>query len=300
MRRTLDLLVAEKEFDAVYVHLFRMAQYVTDHRGIYRIADLTDVISQEIALSLPYRTAIWRMIYRLEMPRIRRCEVETANTCEETWLISARDREELRGRSGSSNIQVVPNGVEFDVFRPEPAARREKHVLFVGHLGVPHNVDAVQFLVDDIFPRVWQRMPECTLEIAGAGAGRRVLGLHRPPSVTVSGFVDDLNGALNRASVFVAPLRFSAGIQNKVLEAMAAGLPVITTRRVADGLEARDGSEVLVANEPDAIAEATVSLLRDPDIRARMGRAAAEFVRNRYQWDHLLKRCRYIDEELLR
>ena len=113
--------------------------------------------------------------------------------------------------------------------------------------------------------------------------------------MTVPGFVPDLNASLNEAAVFVAPLRFAAGVQNKVLEAMSAARPVVTTPIVASGLGAQPGQDLLVADEPGAMAGQIVSLLQDGELRARIGRAGEEFVRSNYSWEHVTARMKEIE-----
>jgi glycosyltransferase involved in cell wall biosynthesis len=110
--------------------------------------------------------------------------------------------------------------------------------------------------------------------------------------------VSDLNAALNDAAIFVAPLRFAAGIQNKVLEAMAAGLPVVTTSYVNQGLEAEPGRHLIVADEPAALAEAVVGLLRDPAARRRLGDAGRHFVLQHYRWEDVLDRMAAVERQL--
>jgi glycosyltransferase involved in cell wall biosynthesis len=113
----------------------------------------------------------------------------------------------------------------------------------------------------------------------------------------VTGFVDDLNAHLNRAAVFVAPLRFSAGVQNKVLEAMAASRPVVTTSTTNRGLGAEPGRDLVVADDASTIAAAVVSLLRDPERGRALGQAARRFVQTNYSWHHALKRMNAIERD---
>jgi sugar transferase (PEP-CTERM/EpsH1 system associated) len=298
MRRLIDQVLAEKPYDLVYVHLFRMAPYAAGLSNLYRVIDLTDVISQEVIRSLPYRSPVWRLIYKLERPRIERYERWVARTFEESWLISEADHQVLTAACPGVNVRVVPNGVETSRFYPTGQPPEPNSLVFVGHLGVFHNVDAAVTLVEQILPRVRQRIPDCRLEIVGAEPSPRVQKLSQEPGVTVTGFVPDLNEYLNRAAVFVAPLRFAAGVQNKVLEAMAAGRPVVTSSVVNAGLGAQPGRDLFVADEVDAIVDGVVQLLQDERLRAQVGRAGLEFVLQKYNWDHVAKRVKEIERIL--
>jgi sugar transferase (PEP-CTERM/EpsH1 system associated) len=298
MRRLVDGMVHTSGFKAAYVHLFRMAPYVAHHRQLYRIVDLTDVISKEIDLSLPYRDPASRAVYRLERGRIGRYERWVAESFEETWLISDADRQALARACPQANIRVVPNGVDLEQFRPTGQACCPDSLIFVGHLRVLHNIDAATHLARDILPLVQKEVPACTLEIVGADPAPQIQKLGQSPDITVTGFVPDLNYYLNRAAVFVAPLRFAAGIQNKVLEAMAAGRPVVTTSLVSDGVGTQPGKELLVADDAQATASQIVTLLTNAPLREQIGRAGRQFVEQRYSWSHAVRRMRIIEESL--
>jgi sugar transferase (PEP-CTERM/EpsH1 system associated) len=298
MRRLLDELTATITFDAAYVHLFRMAPYIVDHPELYRIVDLTDVISKEIDLSLPYRGFLSRLIYRLEKPRIARYERWVARTFEETWLISKADQQLLALNCPGANIHVVSNGVDLDQFHPTGQAPQPNCLIFVGHLRVFHNIDAAIHLVRDLLPLVRQQVPDCTLQLVGADPDPLVKQLGRDPAVTVTGFVPDLNEYLNRSALFVAPLRFAAGIQNKALEAMASGRPVVTTSLINQGLGARPDHDILIADDTETMAQQIVTLLRDEGLREQIGQQGRQFVERHYTWNHVMERVRVIEETL--
>jgi glycosyltransferase involved in cell wall biosynthesis len=298
MRRLIEATLASRPFDAAYIHLFRMAPYLAHRTDLYRIVDLTDVVSEEVRGSLPYQGPIWRSIYSLERPRIERCERWVANTFEETWLISEADRRALATACPSANIHVVTNGVDTSRIHPTGQRPEPNSLVFVGHLRVFHNVDAVMHLVRDVLPLVRQQIPDCTLRIVGADpcASVRRLGNHQ--AVSVSGFEPDLNDVLNRAAVFVAPLRFAAGVQNKVLEAMASARPVVTSGPVNAGLGARPDRQLLVADGAEATAGKIVKLLRDERLRTKIGEEARRFVESAFSWDHVARRAGEIQREL--
>ncbi len=297
MQQMVDNELAHHSFDAVYVHLFRMAPYVQYKQNLYRIVDLTDVISAEIAASLPFRSPLSRLIYRLEQPRIADYECRVAGWAEETWLVSDRDRSELAKDVPTANLYVVPNGIDFNRFYLMPGRANDPRLIFVGHLDVFHNIDAAHFLVDELFPLVRQKIADCTLDIVGPGTGFQLTGDKKEQGIRVRGFVPDLNQALNEAAVFIAPLRFSAGVQNKVLEAMAAGLPAVTTKNVSEGLAARPGQDLLVGESTSELADAIVWLLENEQHRRQLGQAGQLFVRQRFSWQAAVERLRQIERE---
>ena len=298
MQRLVDGLLSRRTYDAAYVHLFRMAPYVVGKLDLYRIVDLTDMISSEIAASLPYRPPVSRMIYRLEQPRIASYERRVVGWAEETWLISERDRSKMAESQPAANLQVVPNGVDLARFYPLEQESPEKRLLFVGHLDVFHNIDAASFLLNELYPRVRNRIPQCTLDIVGPGTGLQLSGQEPGQGVRLRGFVPDLNQALNLAAVFVAPLRFSAGVQNKVLEAMAAAVPVVTTSNVIDGLGAKPGEDVMIGDGADELVAKIVALLEDEKLRRRVGQAGRSFVEKRFSWQVAVERLDQIEHLL--
>jgi sugar transferase (PEP-CTERM/EpsH1 system associated) len=296
MQHLVDQKLSEVDFDAAYIHLFRMAPYLAHSTRLYRIVDLTDVISREIERSLSYRSIVSRLIYTIEKPRIQRYERFVANTFEEVWLISEADRQALATICPSANIQVVTNGIDTDRFYPTGIPILPNSLIFTGHMGVAHNVDAATQLAQHVLPLIQKEIPDCTLQIIGAEPLPIIQKLALNPTITVTGYVPDLNDYLNRAALFVAPLRFAAGVQNKVLEAMATARPVITTSIVNEGLGAIPGKEIIIADTSQELAEQVVILLRDQALASNIGQNGMNYVRQKYSWNMVLERVNSLRE----
>lgn len=171
-------------------------------------------------------------------------------------------------------------------------------MIFVGHMGVFHNIDAAEYLVRDILPLIHHHIPAARLNLVGAEPAIEVQRLGAQASVRVLGHVTDLNAELNNAAIFAAPLRFAAGVQNKVLEAMAVGLPVVTTTYVNKGLQAENGRHLLIADDAATFAEMVIRLLGDANLRHKIGRAAREFVVQHYRWEDVLARMNEIEQRI--
>ncbi len=295
MARQIQEVVQTSQIDMAYIHLFRMAPYLANHPEIYRVVDLTDVISREVRRSLPFRGGLSRLVYTLEGPRIVRYERQIAREFDETWLISRADAEVLSKACPDANIQTVTNGVDTARFYPLSAAPDPDQLIFVGHMGVFHNIDAATHLAENILPLIRHRRPNCQLAIVGADPVPQIKQLEMIPGVTVTGFVPDLNEKLNQAAVFAAPLRFAAGVQNKVLEAMATGTPVVTTPLVNEGVGAQAGRDILLADDPAAFTEHVVGLLESPDRARQVGGAGREFVVQKFNWEKVGRRVHEIE-----
>ena len=296
MAGAVSALLESQRFDLIYVHLFRMAQYVPAGRAEYTLLDLTDVISREIEMSLAYRGGLNKLIYSIELPRVRRFEASVARSFKECWVVSEMEARALRELCPSANVRVVPNGVDIEKLKPaEP--RPGNIVSFVGHLGVPHNVDAVLHFYNVIFPYVLKECPECRFQVIGPSAHRSLLFLKRDKRVLMPGFVEDLSAVLSSSSVFVAPLRYCAGLQNKVLEAMAAGVPVVATPCVNEGLGAKVDDEILLASDARDFAEKVTLVLKNTSLGSRISANARRFVEQRFSWQHATMRIAALGAE---
>ena len=147
------------------------------------------------------------------------------------------------------------------------------------------NVKAVTWFVEQCLPRIRRELPHASLVIAGSNPARAVRALEEPGGVRVTGFVGSMPATLNEASVAIAPMRSGSGIQNKILEAMACGLPVVATSIGLGSIAARRGSEIVVADAEDDFADAVVTLLRSPDRAQEVGRRARAFVLANHSWE---------------
>jgi glycosyltransferase involved in cell wall biosynthesis len=184
---------------------------------------------------------------------------------------------------------VLRNGVDLEHYRPAPEQAEPGHLVFTGVMDYFPNIDGCVHFVREVLPRVRSEFPDARFTIVGSRPTPEVLRLAETPGVTVTGFVDDTRDWLRRAAVSVAPLRIARGIQNKVLEAMAMGLPVVGTTPATQGVEANAGRDLVVADEPAEQAHAVRALLRDPERARRMGAAARSFVETTYDWEVVLR-----------
>lgn len=298
MERKVSSALRREQFDVMVVHLFRMAPFALaalratagrPHPAPVTALDLTDAISTELALSLPRRPLLLRPAYVWECSKVRRYEALAATAFDEVWTISESDRKAILDVAAGANVAVVPNGVDESLFARTPGGTGST-ALFVGNFDVPHNIDAARHLARDIMPLVRAAEPGAVLRLVGHGRLERLRLGGRDQGVETRGFVPRLSDAYAGAAVFVAPLRFAAGVQNKVIEAMASGLPVVTTSLVNRGLGATDGDEIVVRNEPSAFADAVAGLLRDREGARRLGERGRAFVRVRFTWNAVVDR----------
>jgi sugar transferase (PEP-CTERM/EpsH1 system associated) len=198
-----------------------------------------------------------------------------------------RDFEEL---IPGASVSCVSNGVDLDFFAPLASPKEEQSLVFSGVMDYFPNVSGVTWFCHEVLPRIRQEVPGVKFTICGSKPNAAVQELGRLPGVTVTGRVPDVRPYLARASVGVVPLHVARGIQNKLLEAMAMGLPTVATSAVFHGVEAEQNAHLLVADTAADFSAAVVRLLTDAGLRARLGHAARAWVEANYRWEVQLSR----------
>jgi sugar transferase (PEP-CTERM/EpsH1 system associated) len=276
---------AERPFDLVYVSSSSMAPYARHGGGAPVIVDFVDIDSdkwRQYARTLPLHRS-W--LYRLEARRLQVEEVRAARRAVRSLVVTRAEAELLMGLAPGADIAVVRNGVDLDYFRPAPGEPAAAPVIvFTGAMDYLPNADAALYFAERIFPRVREAAPAARFVIVGKKPTSAVRRLADRPGVVVTGTVADVRPYLRQAAVAVAPLRIARGVQNKVLEAMATGVPVVATSVAHRGLDAVPGCHLLVEDEPARFAEAVIWLLATPVHRAILGAAARRFVEQHHSW----------------
>jgi glycosyltransferase involved in cell wall biosynthesis len=205
-------------------------------------------------------------------------------------LISEVDAAHLRSLNPRYPLSVITSGVDHEYFTPPDAPATDPTLIFFGNLAYPPNADAVRFLVESIFPLVRDKVPGAKLLVVGPTPPP---GLHGE-GVEVMGRVPDLRPYLARSQVFICPLRFGAGIKNKMLEAMAMARPIVASPLSCDGFEVVPGHHVLLGTTAAELADAAIRVLQDADLRQRMGAANRALVEAKYAWERAANAYRHV------
>jgi sugar transferase (PEP-CTERM/EpsH1 system associated) len=285
MRQKLDELLRIHTYDAVHVQHLRMSPYLFQHKEVPRILDLPDAFSLywERRKSIP-RGMLARVVESMEQKRLLRYE-PILESYDISLVCSPEDQTYLKQAHHISNIRLLPNGVDLDIFSPRRHDYSHNHtLLFTGNMDYAPNVDAVAYFVREILPAVHARYPQVRFVIAGQRPVKKVLALAND-QVQVTGFMPSLAEAYNDASVVVAPLRFGAGTQNKVLEAMAMGVPVVCSSIGFNGLGIQSGEGAIMAADKQAFIDAVLGLLASEAQRRSVGTQGIEVVQAHFSWD---------------
>jgi sugar transferase (PEP-CTERM/EpsH1 system associated) len=304
MQRKVNQLLAEEHFELIHAQLFRMGQYVTEAQGPAKVLDLCD----SLALNLNRRANLDRIpkrfLVRLEEKRVRRYEIDIMKSFDSGTVVAHFDRDYLLKQDNSLNLSIVPMGVDLRYFRPSlktdaqssasPIAESSPLLLFTGTMNYFPNADAAAYFCNEIFPHVREQHPKARFYIVGNHPSEQVRRLEAQDGVVVTGYVPDVRPYFEEASVFVAPLRAGSGIQTKNLEAMAMGVPVVTTSVGAMGLEADVGKELLVADTPLAFAEQVTHLLDNEHLRENIAQTARTRVETDYSWEAIGERLKRV------
>jgi sugar transferase (PEP-CTERM/EpsH1 system associated) len=212
-------------------------------------------------------------------------EKRIASTFSHALLCTAIEKRDFERLIPGVPVSLVGNGVDLDYFRPTDRPKRPASIAFTGVMDYFPNVDAVLWFCDEILPVVQGRVPEANLTICGSQPVAAVRRLGKRRGVTVTGRVPDTRPYVDQAEVFVAPLRMARGIQNKLLEALAMGLPCVASTVAWGGTVVRDGEGILATDNAKEFAEHVVRLLQDGGFRAEMARKARAAVEANYRWE---------------
>lgn len=303
LQKRVDQLLSQYPISAVLCFCSPMAEYLrrssinplqqTRNGQMTCVMDLVDVDSDKWEQYAERHPVPLKWIYRLEGWLLRRYERQVADWFDAVVLVSGTEADVFRSRSGLRHkIHVVGNGVDLHYFHPasETSTRQNYRITFCGAMGYLPNVDAVCWFAREVLPRIRETLGEVEFWIVGGGGGDEVWALEKHPGVKVTGRVADVRPFVWDSDLSVAPIGIARGIQNKVLEAMAMGVPALVTPQAFEGLEVEAGRDVFVTPaEPEVFAAKAIELLLDPGLRRTAVLNARRAVEEKYSWNSRLR-----------
>jgi glycosyltransferase involved in cell wall biosynthesis len=301
-------LLKEKAYDVVHVEHLRGVRYglrIKEQGNLPVVWDSVDCISHLFRQASAQRNnRLKRWVMRFELERTERYESWLPHQFDEVLVTSPVDKAVLSSLTSDNlaqpAISVLPNGVDLDYFQPETAVTRDPATLVIsGKMSYHANVSMALHMVHSIMPRVWAQRPEVQLCIVGKDPPREIQALDQHPAITVTGTVKDIRPYLQRATIAVAALTYGAGIQNKVLEAMACATPVVATESAVSALMASPGTDLLVAKDAEGFSQAILALLADPARRQAVGTAGRRYVERQHNWGAIAAQLEQVYDGLI-
>ncbi|MFK5855870.1 MAG: glycosyltransferase [Bacteroidota bacterium] len=279
--KEINRLVETYNPDHIYCQFIRTTEYVKN-MDIKKTLDYQDVLSYGIKRRLKDISIFKKPFFKMEYNRLLSYENKVFDIFDNKTIISIPDKK-LIPHKRKDEIYVIPNGVDHSFFKP---LNREKtvDVVFTGNMAYPPNVDAAEFLIKNIMPIVWKKLPSTSVLLAGASPVKKVLAL-KSKLVKVSGWMDDIRDSYSSAQLFIAPMRIGTGLQNKLLEAMSMKIPSITTPLANDALQAKDEEEILIGCDAHELAYRIIELLNNKKLYETIAQNGYEFVHNNHSWE---------------
>jgi glycosyltransferase involved in cell wall biosynthesis len=303
MCAVIDQLVSQEHFDVAFLTGRRTYPAFKVLRGLPVVFDVCDAASMRIRASIRYSSLGRQLLRFIDYLLTRRIELKLTQNATHLLFASSRDRDALIGRRRSNHSTVVSNGVDLEFWKRRSPLLGEKTIIFTGVMSYSPNSDAALYLIEEVLPIVQQSVPDARLLIVGRNPPSSLVEAGRRTGVEVTGFVEDVRPYLERATVFAAPLRFGAGIQNKILEAMAMEVPVVASPLAAAGLRSAEGGDppIEVAEGRQQFAERIIGHLlvgdegkaNSPDAEGR------RFVERYFSWKGSGERLERVIEDIV-
>lgn len=274
-----------EKFDAIYAYSSSMAQYVFKVKGVKKIMDLADSDSRKWLQYAAYTRGPISWLYQREGRYLEQYEQQICKEFDEVIAISEDEEAVFKTYIKDKEFAIVPNGVDLEYFAYESLEYNPKQLVFVGAMDYYANVDCITHFVHNILPLIRVRVPDVKLYIVGANPTAAVRRLGLDSNIIVTGRVDDVRPYLKDSCCSVAPFRIARGIQNKILQAMASGVPVVTSSKGNEGINAVHGESIYVTDEFQEFADYVVRLITDSHTRMRISHSGRSFVKERFQWE---------------
>lgn len=296
LHRRVRNVLCEQKFDCAIVHCAFVAQYVLGWEGGLRWLDYGDLDSGKWAEYGEHRSFPLSLGFRLEAKKLRKYEAKLAGLFHQCTVTTQGELDMYASLGASTPCSVIPNGVDASYFtRPVQGPENSRVIAFLGRMDYYPNIDGILYFVHDILPLIQKAIPDVQLRVIGSNPSQRIRDLARLPGVTITGHVPDVRPYLADAAVAIAPLRLARGTQNKILESMAMGIPVVSTPQAAKGISAIPGKHLLVAGNPGEFSARVIDVLQVLELRRSLSGAARKQVEAMHHWPASM---RILDEVL--
>lgn len=282
IKKNFEEIIRAEQPDHIFCQLIRMSEYVSQ-LPYPKTIDYMDAFSIGMERRAENSNPILKYFFKKDALQLADYESNIYHKFDYHTIISAQDRQHLSFKE-KENIHVLPNGVDTQFFAPMPEVAKKYDLAFVGNMGYYPNIQAATFLVKKILPALQSKYPDLKVLIAGARPDIDVKNL-ASDQITVSGWVEDIRIAYASSKIFVAPIFHGRGQQNKILEALAMGIPCITSDQVNSAIGANINQSILIANDSKSCQEQISLLLESAEIRQKLSEHGLQFIRKNYSWE---------------
>ncbi len=288
MKGKIGSLLKTQSFDILQIDFTQMAGYLPESCTIPSILVEHDIMFKKHRRSIPMaHSPLVKAETLTDYFKVRRFELAACHKYHKIITMSEHDKVLLLEHGPDLDISVVPNGVNTAYFHPFDRRPDSKTLVFVGWMENPPNIDAVNYFNDQILPMITEQIPAARLRVIGKNPVK-TLNLHtKAHNIEMMGYADDLRPYLADCAAFIVPLRIASGTRLKLLEAMAAGCPIVSTSIGAEGLEVTNLEHILIADDPREFAQAVVQLMRDTSLQNQLGNNAKALAQNKYDWEKI-------------
>lgn len=281
-KRQLNSFIKEVQPDHIYCQLVRTAEYVKTS-SIPKTIDYQDVLSKGMLRRYETAPFLLKPIFLWEGKRLAKYEENIFPYFDHKTIITGVDRE-LIPHPQNEQIHVIANGVDFSHYQYS-TQEKEYDLMFAGNMSYAPNIDAAEYIAQELFPKLREHFPELKLVLCGATPSLRVQML-RQPGITVTGWVDSMAEYYAKSRIFIAPMHIGTGLQNKLLEAMAMKLPCITSPLAGKPLtDVADGKEIIICHTATGYIDAVTFLLENQEKYAEIAENGYQFVKKNYNWE---------------
>ena len=284
VRRYASSLVAKNNYKYVFCFSSQMGQFVIDE-PVKKIMDFCDADSDKFRQYAEKARFPLSAVYRLESKRLREWELEVYERFDYSLIVTRSEAALFSNGKQLDKLHAMPNGIDCEFFKPMNV-KKEFCIVFSGDMAYDANVDGAVWFGQNIFPDILEQMPELIFYIVGRNPTAEVINLGKNNSnIIVTGAVDDVRPYLAKSQIAVVPLRIARGIQNKVLEAMAMGIPVVIPDMLVKTLDNIREEDALVFSDEEECCSKIVALLNGPARLNDIGKNGLEYVKQNYNWD---------------
>ena len=275
-----------------------MAHYIQDDIRVKKVIDISDALSLRYYLSSCIRSDFFKVVERIESDRLKQYEPKIIRKFDWGFIASSKDKEYFSNNLNLKELSLLPNGVQIEGRFSSEASLDLKRIVFFGNMRPFPNRDAFFYFYKEIFPLIKEKIREVRLILVGANINKNILSLaKRDPFFSVHNNVADIKPFVQDAAVSVAPMRVAVGIQNKIIQSMAYGLPVVTTTIGLGGIDACPNRDILLADDPVSFSSQVISLIQDAKLRNYIIDNAYRLIKAKYQWQEIVNK---LDAECLK